>query len=215
VVTPPLVLQSSKELKPWDIDPVELARQLTIMESQLYCRIRHLEWLQQAHGKATENGPRITNFIQNINKVRAAAPLGFVLISFEKIQFWVAGCILSEENLPQRVKAVEHAINVADVSAVFAGRWMLMIPQCCRSLNNFSTMSAITSGLGSPPVRRLKRTWERVHHKHVALFKACEDIIGSHRGFSMYRSLMTSVNPPCVPFVGQQLVVRLVSRYSG
>ncbi|KAJ7688223.1 ras guanine nucleotide exchange factor domain-containing protein [Mycena olivaceomarginata] len=169
VVTPPLVLQSSKELKPLDIDPVELARQLTIMESQLYCRIRPLEWLQQAHGKATENGPRITYFIQNINK----------------IQFWVAGCILSEENLPQRAKAVEHAINMAD---------------CCRSLNNFSTMYAITSGLNfGPRTADSSGRGSAVDHKHVALFKACEDIIGSHRGFSMYRSLMTSVNPPCVP----------------
>jgi son of sevenless-like protein len=174
-----------------------------------------LECLQQAHGKTTENGPNITNFIQNTNKVRAVAPPGLVLISFEKIQLWFAGCILSEEDLPQRAKAVEHAINVADVGVAFARGWMLMIPQCCRSLNNFSTMSAITSGLNSPPVRRLNRTWKRVHHNHMALFKTCEETISSHRGFVKYRSLMNSAIPPCVPFIGEQLVARLESRYSG
>ncbi|KAJ7366609.1 ras guanine nucleotide exchange factor domain-containing protein [Mycena albidolilacea] len=171
VVPPLLVAESGNQLKPWDIEPLELARQLTITESQLYRGIRPMECLQQAHGSTTDNLSSIAIFIQHTNK----------------IALWVAESILSKEDPWQRARAVEHIVSTAD--------W-------CRSLNNFSTMTAITSGLNSSLVRRLKRTWEHVDHKHMAMFKTCEETISSDRQFLKYRSLITSVIPPCIPYFG-------------
>jgi son of sevenless-like protein len=71
VPPPPLVPKSSKKLKLLDIDPLELARQLTIMESQLYQRIRPMECLQRAREQRTENIDNITVVIQTSNKVSA------------------------------------------------------------------------------------------------------------------------------------------------
>ena len=66
-------------------------------------------------------------------------------------------------------------------------------------------MIAITSGLNTPPIRRLKRTWEQVNQRYLAQFGACEMTIDSNKNFNKYRSLMASVTPPCVPFIGKLL----------
>lgn len=66
-------------------------------------------------------------------------------------------------------------------------------------------MIAITSGLNTPPIRRLKRTWEPVGQRFMAQFAACEMTIDSNRNFTKYRQLMASVTPPCVPFIGKSL----------
>lgn len=64
-------------------------------------------------------------------------------------------------------------------------------------------MAAITAGLNTPPIRRLKRTWEQVNQRYMAQFGACEMTIDSDKNFKKYRSMMTSVIPPCVPFIGE------------
>ncbi|CAK5270285.1 unnamed protein product [Mycena citricolor] len=169
---PPLVPKTSKKLKLLDIEPLELARQLTIMESQLYQRIRPMECLQRAREQRTEdNMDNITTVIQTSNK----------------IALWVAESVLSKEDSRRRANAVKHLISVADR---------------CRALNNFSTMAAITAGLNAPPIRRLKRTWEQVNQRYMSQFGACEMTIDSGKNFTKYRSVMTHVIPPCVPFIG-------------
>lgn len=66
---PPILPRTSKKLKLLDIEPLELARQLTIMESQLYQRIRPMECLQRAREQKTENNDNITTVIQTSNRV--------------------------------------------------------------------------------------------------------------------------------------------------
>jgi len=63
-------------------------------------------------------------------------------------------------------------------------------------------MIAIVSGLNTPPIRRLKRTWEQVSQRHMAQFGACEVTLDSNRNFNKYRSMLANVVPPCVPFIG-------------
>ncbi|KAF7365437.1 hypothetical protein MVEN_00416700 [Mycena venus] len=177
VITPqlrPLLLKSSRTLKLLDIEPLDLAQQLSIMESQLYRRIRPMECFQRTQESRTENVDNITIFIQTNSK----------------IGLWVADSILSEEDLRRRTMTVEHLISVADH---------------CRSLNNFSTLAAMIAGLDSPPIRRLKRTWAQVSRTDMVTFTACEKIISSNKAFLEYRSLMRSVIPPCVPFIGISL----------
>lgn len=73
-------------------------------------------------------------------------------------------------------------------------------------------MIAITSGLNTPPIRRLKRTWEQVSQRYMAQFGACEMTIDSNRNFNKYRSLMATVTPPCVPFIGTSVCLVTVRR---
>lgn len=66
---PSIVPKSSKRLKLLDIDPLELARQLTLMESQLYQKIKPMECLQRSREQKTENVDNITTVIQTSNRV--------------------------------------------------------------------------------------------------------------------------------------------------
>jgi son of sevenless-like protein len=69
-------------------------------------------------------------------------------------------------------------------------------------MNNFSTMIAITSGLNTPPIRRLRRTWEQVNQRCMAQFGACEMTIDNSKTYAKYSQLMAAITPPCVPFIG-------------
>ncbi|KAL1736865.1 hypothetical protein EV714DRAFT_242305 [Schizophyllum commune] len=167
----PILPKANKKLKLLDIDPIEMARQLTLMESELYQRIRPMECLQRAREGKTDNVDNITVVIQTSNK----------------IALWVAELVLSKDDSRRRAQVVKHLISIADR---------------CRSMNNFSSMIAIVSGLNTPPIRRLKRTWEQVNQRFMQQFAACEMTIHSDKNFNKYRQIMATVNPPCVPFIG-------------
>ena len=68
----PILPKNPKKLKLLDVDPVELARQLALMEAALYKKIRPIECLQRSReykpGRSSDN---ITSMIQLANKVRA------------------------------------------------------------------------------------------------------------------------------------------------
>lgn len=90
--------------------------------------------------------------------------------------------------------------------------------QRCRMLHNFSSMVAIVSGLNTPHIRRLKRTWEQVNARTMGQLSLCESLIDSTKNFSNYRRTLEKVTPPCVPFFGEMRCVvfhgRSLSRVS-
>lgn len=66
---PPIYPKTTKKLKLVDIEPLELARQLTIMESNLYQKIKPMECLQRAREQKTDNMDNIATVIQMSNRV--------------------------------------------------------------------------------------------------------------------------------------------------
>lgn len=70
IAPPPSIIPKGKQkLKLLDIDALELARQLTLFESQLYQKIRPMECLQRAREQKTENIDNIAVVIQTSNRV--------------------------------------------------------------------------------------------------------------------------------------------------
>ncbi|KAI5989018.1 ras GEF [Pisolithus albus] len=163
-----------KRIELLEIEALELARQLTITESQLYQKIRPSECMQRSQqSKQRRTDPRdgVANFIRRSNK----------------IAHWVAFSILSKDEARRRASVIKHFILVADQ---------------CRMLQNFSTMGAIVSGLNSAPIHRLKRSWEQVSSRHMSQLQTCEATINSYRNYNKVRTTLATVSPPCVPFVG-------------
>jgi len=68
---------------------------------------------------------------------------------------------------------------------------------------------AIYSGLTSSPIHRLKKTWAILELKEnqaiQAAWKKLEEFTDSSNNHSKYRNTLHSINPPCVPFLGQYL----------
>ena len=89
-------------ISPLDFDALELARQLTIMESKLYCAITAEEVLEA--GKEAVRGVTIPN--PNVKAVTSLST---------SITGWVAETILDETDAKKRTALVKFFIKLADV----------------------------------------------------------------------------------------------------
>jgi son of sevenless len=68
---PPIIPKNVKKIKLLDIDPLELARQITIIESRLYQKIRPMECLLRSREqKDGDHNDSITSVIQMANHVK-------------------------------------------------------------------------------------------------------------------------------------------------
>ncbi len=165
-----------KKLKFLEIDPLELARQLTLIESRLYNAVKPAECLGLKWTKPG-NDIHAKGIMESIN-------------THNRISAWVAETILQQEDLKKRAALIKHFISIADR---------------CRALNNFSGMWAIVSALSTAPVHRLRRTWDAVSQKHVLVFESLETLMSASRNWANYRETIHKLNPPCVPFLGRYL----------
>ncbi|AGO11736.1 AaceriADL038Wp [[Ashbya] aceris (nom. inval.)] len=167
-----------KKLKQIDIEASVFAKQLTIKENLLYCKIHLFECLDRTwKTRYCDFGgsPNISNFIQNSNHLTN----------------YVSYMIVKQTDLKRRVQIVQYFIDVAET---------------CRALNNFSSMTAITSAMLSSSIYRLKRTWAMVHDNYKESLDKMNALMDSAKNFSKYRELLESIGDcPCVPFFGVYL----------
>ncbi|KAH9446107.1 hypothetical protein MJO29_012441 [Puccinia striiformis f. sp. tritici] len=173
---PSIPPRNPRKIKFLDIDPLELARQLSLVESKLFCQIQANECLGKAWPKefAKEGTPNIKAMIDMSNSLTR----------------WVAETILLQPEQKKRASTIKHFILVADR---------------CRSLNNFSTLMQIIAGLNSTPIYRLRRTWETIPQKTLTLFAQLGAVMSPTKNYAAYRDTIRNMAPPCVPFVGVYL----------
>ena len=173
VAPTPIIPKNMKRLKFLDIDVTEFARQLTIIESNLYGKIKPTECLNKTWHKKDEPdvAPNIKALILHSNQLTN----------------WVAELILTQSDVKKRVVVIKHFISVADK---------------CRSLNNFSTLTSIISALGTAPIHRLNRTWAQVSARTSATLEQMRTLMHSTKNFKEYRPALNQANPPCIPFFG-------------
>ncbi|WRT68200.1 uncharacterized protein IL334_005175 [Kwoniella shivajii] len=165
---------AGRQLRLTDVSPLEIARQLTIVEFVHFQRIKPSECLNRAwadeNGGST-NAPNVRNVILTANRMAG----------------WVALHILSSKDVRQRATAMKILIQVAVE---------------CRNLNNFSSMAGIVAGLNSAPITRLKRTKELLSAKTQTMKSDLDKTLDSTKNFANYRDMLKTINPPCVPFFG-------------
>jgi len=175
----PILPKHMKKLKFLDIDPTEFARQLTIIESRLYGKIRPTECLNKTWQKKLSPG-----------EPDPAANVKALILHSNQLTNWVAQMILTQQDVKRRVIVIKHFVNVADK---------------CRQLNNFSTLTSIISALGTAPIHRLSRTWAAVNARSMAVLENMRKLMGSTKNFAEYRDTLHKANPPCIPFFGVYL----------
>ncbi|KAE8346456.1 hypothetical protein BDV24DRAFT_81133 [Aspergillus arachidicola] len=175
----PIVPKNMKKLKFLDIDPIEFARQLTIIESRLYSKIRPIECLNKTWQKKV--GP---------DEPEPATNVKALILHSNQLTNWVAEMILSQSDVKKRVVVIKHFVNVADK---------------CRALNNYSTLTSIISALGTAPIHRLGRTWGQVSGRTSTILEQMRKLMASTKNFGEYRETLHLANPPCIPFFGVYL----------
>ncbi|KAI7830456.1 ras guanine nucleotide exchange factor domain-containing protein [Gamsiella multidivaricata] len=174
----PIVPRNLKKIKFLELDPLEFARQLTIMEATVFNRIRPVECLAKAW---TSDDQDVAARAVNIKKMIETSNL---------YANWISELILSEKELKKRVLVIRHLVLIAEK---------------LRALNNFSMLSTTMAALSLSPIHRLKRTWEQVPTRTMTSFMDLQQLMGVAKNWAEYREELHSVNPPCVPFVGMYL----------
>lgn len=164
-----------RKLKLLDIDPLVFAKQLSIKEHSLYCKISIFECLNRTWKAKYSNlgcSRNISKFISNSNHLTN----------------YVSHVIVRQTDIKKRVQLLQFFINVAN--------------HCC-NLNNFSSMTAIISALFSSPIFRLKKTWAIVPESFKEKLENLNTLMDSTKNFYRYRELIRSIHDvPCIPFFG-------------
>lgn len=107
----PIMPKNMKKLKFLDIDVTEFARQLTVVESKLYGKIKPTECLNKTWQKKVGEGAP-----------EPAPNVKLLILHSNQLTNWVAEMILTQLDVKKRVVVIKHFVQVADVSFKFCLR---------------------------------------------------------------------------------------------
>lgn len=155
-----------------DLDPLELARQLTIRESKIFCAILPDELLAQEwtrrSGSAAPNVRAMSSFSTDLTTM-------------------VAETILQVADVKKRATVIKQWVKVA---------------RRCLDLNNYDSLMAIVCALDSSNILRLKKTWETLSQKTKGRLEHLRGVVEVSRNYAVLRQHLQNAVPPCLPFVG-------------
>ncbi|KAK9369632.1 ras guanine nucleotide exchange factor domain-containing protein [Lipomyces kononenkoae] len=158
-----------------DFDPLELARQITVKESRLFCKIIPEELLGQEFSKKAGKSTAVN--------VKSMSSLSTDLANL------IGESILTGD-VKARMNTIRHWIRVAEK---------------CLELKNYNCLMAITCALQSSVILRLKKTWEILPPRYHSLFTELKSIIVYEKNYASYRTLLRNTSPPCIPYLGVYL----------
>lgn len=186
-----------KKSKLIDISPLEIARQLSLMEFSFF-RELVLPKLIIKNSKIRNtpdliNSPPFMGSIKLKDSNTEDLPTTQNKIMSErstKMTQWVVLRILHETDIKKRVIVIKHIIAIANY---------------CKELHNYNTTMEILAGLTSSPIHRLKKTWEIVPKKTIELLESLQDLMSVRKNFNNYRTELRNSSLPCIPFFGLYL----------
>eukprot|EP00002_Diphylleia_rotans_P000839 TRINITY_DN1044_c0_g1_i4.p1 TRINITY_DN1044_c0_g1~~TRINITY_DN1044_c0_g1_i4.p1 ORF type:complete len:1267 (-),score=234.72 TRINITY_DN1044_c0_g1_i4:554-4354(-) len=156
-----------------DFPIAEIARQLTLIDFEVYSSIQPVEFLNQAW---------------NVAKYKYRAPnLLYYIQRFNTVSKWVASCILWHEDVNSRALMWARMVSLAEQF---------------KELNNFQLLMAVISGLNTSAVHRLKFTREEIPKRSMEVFTSLEELMSSESSFKRYRETLHNCQPPCMPYIG-------------
>ena len=118
----PIMPKNMKKLKFLDIDATEFARQLSIIESRLYGKIKAAECLNKTWQKKVPQGE--PDLAPNVKAL---------ILHSNQMTNWVAEMILAQVDVRKRVVVIKHFVSVADVS--FLSTWINVLWKLILSRN--------------------------------------------------------------------------------
>lgn len=159
-----------------DIDAIEFARQLTLLDFKVYKDIKPQECLDQNWLKAAkeELAPNVIQVISNFNFLSDL----------------VATSIVLEEDIKKRVATYERWVEIA---------------VAFRELNNFDGVMKIIGGMGKNCVYRLKLTKGKLKKKTQTQLDELQELMKPQKSSSLYRAALHGCSPPAIPYLGLYL----------
>lgn len=158
-----------------DFDPLELARQLTIKQMNIFCSILPEELLASQWMK--KGGVDAPN-------VKAMSSLSTDLSNM------VAETILHHADLKKRASVIKQWIKIA---------------QSCLELHNYDGLTSIICTLNSSTIIRLRKTWDAISQKRKDTVRTLQEIVEPAQNHKVLRAKLHDHVPPCLPFLGMYL----------
>ncbi|KJE92340.1 hypothetical protein CAOG_03326 [Capsaspora owczarzaki ATCC 30864] len=158
------------------LDALEIARQITLVDYELFRAVEPVECLEQAWSKKDKltRAPNVLAFIKRFND----------------LSLLVVSCIVLTPDIKARALVL---------------RKFMLIAQALRELQNFNSLVSIVAAMNSSPIHRLRKTMELVPEKVRQQFKAIEDLVGASSNYKQYRTRLHNLDPPCIPYIGVYL----------
>jgi RasGEF domain/RasGEF N-terminal motif len=167
---------SGDALKLLDMVPVEVARQLCMMDHELLHNIPLYEFCKQGWD-SEDSGTLAPNLLKKI-------------AFCNDLSLWAATEVVSQSSLRTRVAVLKA---------------LIMIAKKCMECGNPSCGMSVIAGLHSGSVSRLKRTWKPLSSKYMDAFDSITSVLQGSQNFKSYRALLDKAKPPCSPYLGVTL----------
>lgn len=169
-LTPPIPQPSI-----FQYDPVEISRQMTIIEWDIWSHIQHWELLGLAWTKK--------------DKETTAKNVVAMTERFNLVSDWVVNVMCTSENNKIRIKNFQIFLRVADE---------------LRILGNYNGVLEIMSGLRRGPVDRLKKAFNAAIKapNFNKIFQELDMLTNSAKAYLNMRNAIKTVNPPVIPYLG-------------
>ncbi len=160
-----------------DFNYYEIAKQLTLMEANMFTRIEPNEFLNQ-------------NFKPQ-RKKQFAPTISTMLLFTNQLSGYVCGSILEEgKSLKTRRIILKQWIKIA---------------LACLELQNYSSVASIVTALQSTVISRITKLWSLLNEKFINLFNDMANLFTPDRNFITYRNKLKKVEGCCVPYLGLYL----------
>lgn len=176
---PPIIWGSVKpnEFEKFDIltlDPKEFARQLTLIEFELFRKIEPSELInvQDLRGKTNKDSKTSPN-LRRMEK------------HFDLMSYWVRKRIVEEEDFHRRSEVYNRAVEILGA---------------LRELNNYTGFLIFGSALRSTPIIRLADTTATLRNSNKKILDKYDELYNDHsKGL---QNEIRYCDPPCIPFLG-------------
>lgn len=157
----------------YQIDQEEVARQLTLMDSNVFMAIKPSELLNQSWGK-----PKLKHLAPNVLRMVALS---------NQLSHSISTHILQGQKPKDRAKIIE---------------WWVRVAEHCKNLSNYHGVMAVISGINSGPTVRLKYSRREVSKALMDQLNSYEKIFESDGSFANYRATLAASVPPVIPYLG-------------
>ncbi|KAJ2448358.1 hypothetical protein EV183_005481 [Coemansia sp. RSA 2336] len=159
----------------YQVSPVDVACQLTIIESSCYCQIEPHELINKEFSRGSNS------HAVNVRQMSRWCT---------QITRWASSMILLEPTPERRCRMLRYFIDL--------GIQLL-------ALKNYDAVMAIKAAIYSAAVMRLKLTWAVLPKKYTIFCRRLHEAMDSDRNYANYRNMLRRSQPPLLPFLGLYL----------